>query len=170
MVSTKHGQWITALRCACAVAVFLGPGTGHVSGQKAPRACATPTAERLTRTGENLARNPGLNDTKGWQLSGGALYDPNMSHVTGSGAIDLAGHSAAALSDQIPIRSGVRYTIGAYVRTDPWPVLMFLTADLLNSSGKRTGIVQASAQATTGPGRWEEVVASFTPQPGDVAA
>lgn len=126
------------------------------------------TPPHQPRPGANLLTNFTLSGTANWSLTSGAVYDAAQSRsADGSGAVRTPVNGRIDSTPLIPVTPGNAYTFAAYMRTDAFPPANYdLAVTLYNSSGTYIGFVESGPAANSTTGVWEEVLMSFTPQPG----
>lgn len=168
--SSRRGMHLRRNTARAIVLALTIASSQRLCAQDLAQVCPRRTAQRFERSAPNLLVNSSWVGSRGWELGGGATYDPHVSRTDSGGSLQLGAPEAWAASKPVAVRSGVPYTLAAYVRTRPWPVQIYLTVEFVDRQGKRTRMVQGSAQLTTAGDRWEEAVVSFTPGPGDVFA
>ena len=85
-----------------------------------PKSEASPIRSAFTNTNPNLVTNPTVTGSTGWVMSGGTVYDPNVSRGAG-GAIALAPGNDPLESAIINVTAGQSYTFSVFLRQASMP-------------------------------------------------
>lgn len=130
------------------------------------------------RVGENLVVNPGFAGADGWNLQRDTFYDPTTSRTPdGSGSILLTTPAGdpdfsfleTAFASLVPVEPGKTYTLSAYVKTAGWPNFISPFIGRYGQLQPLTAIENTNEIrfGTSQDGVWEEVVVTYTAEPGD---
>ena len=130
------------------------------------------------RRGVNQVVNPGFAGTDGWNLVQDTFYDAATSRTPdGSGSIVLTtphgqpdySFLETALSSLISVEPGKTYTLSAYVKTAGWPNFISPFVGRYGQSMPLTAIENTDEVrfGTSQDGVWEEIVVTYTAEPGD---
>jgi hypothetical protein len=152
------------LRCFTLAVFALASGPALAQRSDAPVRDGRP---HVHRSGPNLAPNPSVRGTAGWNLNRGAVLDEKTSRKPGSGSFDLSKPDSQVQSEFIAVTKGRSYTYSAYLRTSKHPALAYMQVAVYDSANKFKHNWQGSYQVTTAADVWQETAIQFAPGEGD---
>jgi hypothetical protein len=141
------------LLCVAALGIIAGKA---YSGEPAS------SRPHVSRKGRNLVPNPTVTTGSKWSFFGDAEFDAAISRgQDGSGAVELITpvskpNGSKVFSDFIPIKAGMKYTYGFYIKTANGPTHAGCQISIHGRDRKFIRNIAGGRVSTTQDGQWQE--------------